>query len=132
MQEEDAVKDVVMVMDTTVGRPAAILEGLAARGVTMVAACLFPRLEGRVAHVTVNDEDVETVREVASDKGALVLDAREVLVLDQAVHGDATAIARKISDAGAVVQVSYFGPRGEVIVATTDLDRARKGLGLDS
>ncbi len=121
-----------MVMDTAVGRPTAILGGLAERGIAMVAGCFFPRLEGRVAHVTVDDADVEAVREVATEKGALVLDVRDVLVLDQSTHGDPLSIARRITQAGAVVQVSYFGAKGEVVVATTDIARAREALGLAS
>jgi hypothetical protein len=124
------MKDVVMVMDTTLGRPARILEALADHDVEVVAGCLFPRAEGRVAHVAVASEDAARVRDIAADNGAMVLDDRDVLVVDPTQHGSLAAIARKVADAGAVVQVAYFGAGGEIVLATSDLDIAREALGL--
>lgn len=120
-----------MVMDTTVGRPADILEGLALRGVRVEAGCLFPRTEGRVAHLTVDDADEDAVRAVALEHGALVLDAREVLVIDPDRHGGAASVARRVADAGATVQVSYYGAEGQIVLATSDLALARQALGID-
>lgn len=120
-----------MVMDTTIGRPADILGGLEERGVTVVAGCLFPRAEGRIAHVAVEDADEPAVRSVATEHGALVLDARDVLVVDPIRHGGAAGVARIVADAGAVVFVSYYAMDGRIVIATSDLTTARRALGLE-
>jgi hypothetical protein len=120
--------DIVAVMDTTVGKPADILQTLAEQGVPVLAGCLFPRAEGRIAHIAVEDEHEPAVRRVASDHGALVLDAREVLVVDPGPYGGAAAVARLVADAGAVVHVAYFGAQGQIILATSDIELARTAL----
>jgi hypothetical protein len=126
------MRDLTIVMDTTLGRPADILEGLAAVGVRVVAGCLFPRLEGRVAHITVPDEQAELVHKVVAEHGASVLDEREVLVVPPGKVPSPADIARKVADAGVMVWVSYFGAAGEVVLGASDLARAREALGLDA
>ena len=123
--------DVTILMDTKVGRPADMLEAAAAEGVEIQAGCLFPRVEGRVAHVAVRPEDVETLRRVVAEHGGTVADERECVVVPAGYSGGAAAVSRKVSDAGVTVNVSYFGAGGEIILSTSDLDRARAALGLD-
>lgn len=125
------MKDIVIVMDLTPGRPADILDDLATQGVNVVGGCLFPRADDRVAHIAVADADEATVSSVAAEHGAIVLDSREVLVVNPAPHGGAPAVARRVSDAGATVFVAYFGAGGEVILVTSDLAVARKALDRD-
>ncbi len=125
------MRDITIAMGTRHGVPAALLEALAARGVQVVAGCLFPRIEGRVAHVAVPDDQVETAREVVVEQGAAVLDVREVIVVPRDRRGSIAEMARAISDAGASVYIAYFGADGEVVLGTSDLAKARAALGLD-
>lgn len=124
------MRDVTILMDTTQGKPARILNGLADKGVTLDAGCLFPRTEGRVMHVAVEDEEVETVRTVASRLGVSVADERECVVVPADYEGGVMAIAAQLATAGLTIHVAYFGRDGRVILATTELDKARAALGL--
>jgi hypothetical protein len=124
------MRDIMMVMDTTIGRPADILDDLTARQIGIVAACMFPRTEGRIAHLTVKDADESAVRSIAAEHGALVMDVRDVLVVDPAEYGGAAAVARRVADAGAVVYVAYFGAEGEIVLGTSDMIIASRALGL--
>jgi len=125
------VIDVTILMDTKVGRPADMLEAAAAEGVEIKAGCLFPRVEGRVAHVAVRSGDVEILRRAVAAHGGTVADERECVVVPAGYEGGVAAISRKVSDAGVTVNVSYFGAEGEVILSTSDLDTARAALGLE-
>lgn len=124
------MKDLTILMDTTLGRPADILERLEVEGVEVRAGCLFPRLEGRVAHVAVSPDHVESVRRVVAELGATVADEREVLVIPRGTRGTASEVARKVADAGAVVWIAYFGAQGEMFLGTSDLELARTALGI--
>ena len=110
------MKDLTIALGTRHGLPAELLEALAARGVDVVGGCLFPRIEGRVAHVAIPDDQVDAATDVVVAKGAAVLDVRE--------------LARKVADAGASVYIAYFGASGEIVLGTSDLDTAREALGL--
>jgi hypothetical protein len=120
--------DLTILMDTTVGRPADILEAAAREGVDIAAGCLFPRLGGRVAHVAVRSEDVPTLHRVVAEHGGTIADERECVVVPPGFPGGAPAIARKISDSGIVVNISYFGARGEVVIGTSDIAATRQAL----
>lgn len=124
------MRDVTILMDTTQGRPARLLTDLAAAGVRIDAGCLFPRVEGRVAHITVEDDQVEVVRSVAADLGATVADHRECVVVPSDYPGGVPEIAAKVASVGVTVQVAYFGREGQIILATTELDKTRQVLGL--
>ncbi|HUG84446.1 MAG TPA: hypothetical protein VMM13_07765 [Euzebya sp.] len=117
-------------MDTTQGKPAQLLIQLAAAGVRVDAGCMFPRTEGRVVHIAVEDHHVETVRAAALELSAAVVDDRECVVVPADHPGGVAEIAARVAEAGATVQVAYFGRGGEIILATTDLEEVREGLGI--
>lgn len=124
------MRDITILMDTTQGRPARLLADLTEAGVRIEAGCLFPRLEGRVAHLTVGDDQVETARTVAAALGATLADDRECVVVPADYPGGLNEIAARVADVGVTVQVAYFGSRGQIILATTELDKARQALAL--
>lgn len=124
------MRDLTILMDTTQGKPAKLLTDLAEAGVNVYAGCLFPRLEGRVAHIAVADEDVDRVKSAALGLGATVGDVRECVVVPHDYPGGPAEIAAKVGAAGVTVQVAYFGTRGEAILATTELKQTRQALGL--
>ena len=61
---------------------AELWETLGAAGIEMEASCTFPRLEGRVVHVTVRDEDGDTAYEALRAAGFLPMDRRDVIIAD--------------------------------------------------
>lgn len=123
--------DLTILMDTKLGRPADMLEAAAGQGVEVLAGCLFPRLEGRVVHLAVKPEDTETVHRIAAEHGATVADERECVVVPPDFPGGVAAMARAVADAGIMVNISYYGSRGEIILGTSDPDGARAALGLE-
>lgn len=124
------MRDLTILMDTTQGRPARLLADLADAGIRVYAGCLFPRLEGRVAHVAVDDEDVDGAREVVTGLGATLGDVRDCVVVPPGYEGGAAGIAAKVAEAGVTVHVAYFGSRGEVILGSTELEATRQALGI--
>ncbi len=107
-------------MDHTRGRPANLLEAIAARGVTIRAGCLFSRLDERVAHVAVDDGDVSAVAEAATETGCVLADERLCAFVPPGYSGGVAAMARKIADAGGTVTVAYYAEDGGVVMSTTD------------
>ena len=124
------MKDLTIALGTRHGLPAELLEALAARGVDVVGGCLFPRIEGRVAHVAIPDDQVDAATDVVVAKGAAVLDVRDVIVVSRDEHPSPAELARKVTDGGASVYIAYFGASGEIVLGTSDLDTAREALGL--
>lgn len=124
------MKDLTILMDTKQGRPAEMLEDLVGHQVRVVAACLFPRLGGRVAHIAVDKSAVDTVREVIAAHGGTVADERDCIVVPPGRPGGAPAVARTVADAGIMAFVVYFGASGELILSTDDPVRTAAVLGL--
>ncbi len=122
--------DLTILMDTVLGRPADMLEAAAARGVDVTAGCLFPRLGGRVAHVAVKPEEVAVVQEVVAEHGGAVADERECVVVPADYPGGAAAVSRALATAGIMVNIAYFGARGEVIIGSSDVAGTRAALGM--
>ena len=125
------MKDLTIIMDLEIGRPAAMLGDLAEQGYAISAGCLFPRLGGRVAHIAVPDDVVDEVTAIIKAHEGVIADSRECVVVPADFEGGAVAAARAVADAGIVVQVSYFGAGGEVVIAAGDAAGARAALGLD-
>ena len=117
-------------MDMKVGRPAEMLEAAAKQGITIAAGCVFPRLGGRVAHVAVQDDDVEKVTAIVEAGGGVVADIRDCVVVPPDFPGGLPAAANKAAKAGHLVNVSYFGAQGEVIMASPDPAALREALDL--
>ena len=124
------MKDLTIAMGTRHGLPAELLEALSARGVEVAAGCLFPRIEGRVAHIAVPADQVDAATDVVVAKGAAVLDVRDVVVVPRDRRPSPAELARKVADAGASVYIAYFGADGEIVLGTSDLEKARQALGL--
>jgi hypothetical protein len=122
------VQDLTFIIDSE--RPVAeIWETLGEAGITMEAACAFPRLDGRVVHIVLRDEDVEAGQAALRAAGFSALDRREVLIHEFDVKpGELGRIARRISDAGAKVYVYYMATGNRVVIGADDLDKAAKAL----
>lgn len=125
------MKDLTILMDLEIGRPTAIVADATSRDVPILASCLFPRLGGRVAHAAVRDEDVPVMRAIADAHGAVVADVRDCVIVPADHPGGWQAAAAAISESKIMVNLAYFGARGEMILATADIDRAKQAIGLD-
>lgn len=124
------MRDVTILMDSAQGVPARLLSGLAKVGVKVEAGCLFPRLEGRVMHLSVADDAVAKVRDAALAVGATVADDRDCVVVPPDHANNLADIASKIADTGITVLVAYYGRDGQIILATNELEQTRQSLDL--
>jgi len=107
-----------------------IWEALGAAGITMEAACAFPRLEGRVVHLVLRDEDAETGAEALRRAGFTPVDQREVIIHEFEVRpGELGRIARRISDAGAKVYILFLATGNRAVIGADDMAKARAALG---
>jgi len=108
---------------------AEIWEVLGDNDILMEAACTFPRLEGRVVHVTVADADADRAYEVLRAAHFMPMDRREVLIADlDPTPGELGRLARRIADSGAKVYILYMALGNRVVIGADDLDKARAAL----
>jgi len=108
---------------------AEIFETLGASDILIQAACTFPRLEGRVVHVVVEDDEGDTAYEALRSAGFIPMDRREVLIADIVVQpGELGRLARRIADAGAKVYIMYMATGDRVVIGADDLDKVRSVL----
>ncbi|HEY5650610.1 MAG TPA: hypothetical protein VIW46_04115 [Acidimicrobiia bacterium] len=122
--------DVVVLLDGKIGRSAELFDILSEAAVDVRASCVFPRLGGRVAHIAVDVEAYDAVEDLLTERLGGVADQRPCIVVPPGYPGGIAEIARKIADAQIVVSVSYYGERGELVLATSDGERTREVLGL--
>lgn len=105
---------------------AEIFETLGDAGITMEAACTFPRLEGVIVHLVVTDDDADRAYEALRTAGFIPLDRREVLIADiDVAPGALGRLARQIADAGARVFIMYMATGNRVVIGADDLDKVR-------
>ncbi len=108
---------------------AEIFETLGTADIVIQAACTFPRLEGRVVHVAVEDANGDAAYEALRSAGFIPMDRREVLIADIVVKpGELGRLARSIADAGAKVYIMYMATGDRVVIGADDLDAVRSVL----
>ena len=122
--------DVVVLLDGKIGRSAELFDLLEEAQIDVKAACVFPRLGGRVAHIAVEHEDFDAVEDLLGERLDGIADQRPCIVVPPGYPGGMGEIARRISAAHIVVSVSYYGQNGELVLATSDGDRTRALLEL--
>ncbi|MDJ0497622.1 MAG: hypothetical protein QNJ89_07320 [Acidimicrobiia bacterium] len=108
---------------------AELWEALGNIGITMQASCTFPRLEGRIVHIVVTDEEADRAYEALRAENFIPLDRREVLIADFEVRpGELGRLARRITDAGAKVYIMYMATGDRVVIGASDLETVREVL----
>ena len=125
------MRDLTILMDLEVGRPASMLSQATEQGVQVYASCLFPRLGGRVAHAAVSSADVDKLKAIVTSEGGVVADERECVVVPNGHLGGPDAVSRALAQAGIVINVAYFGTSGQMVLSTVDVAGAKAALGLD-
>jgi len=108
---------------------AEIWEILGEASIQMEASCTFPRLEGRVVHVVVSDDDADAADDTLRATGFIPLDRRPVLIIDFVPRAGALGdIARKVADAGAKLYIMYMATGDRVVIGATELDKVAAAL----
>ena len=112
---------------------AEIWEALGSVGIQMEAACTYPRLEGRVVHAVVADDNAALAEETLREHGFFAIDRRDVLIADIVPQpGEMGRIARKIADAGAKLYVMYMASDNRVVIGASDFASAASALGVSA
>lgn len=110
---------------------AEIWETLGRASIQMEASCTFPRLEGRIVHVVVKDDDAEDAYQALRAAHFIPLDRRPVVMVDLVPGPSAIGeIARKVADAGAKLYILYMATDNRVVIGATDLDKVAEVLAL--
>lgn len=111
-------------------RPIAeIWETLGRADIEMVASCTFPRLEGRIVHVVIEESDAEDAYQALRTANFIPLDRRPVVVADMIPRpGAIGAIARQVADAGAKLYILYLATNNRVVIGASDLDKVQAVL----
>ncbi len=104
-------------------------EALGEAGIQMEASCTFPRLEGRIVHVVVKEDDADTAYDALRAQGFIPLDRRKVLIANITPRpGELGRIARAIADRDAKLYILYMATGDRVVVGASDLDAAAEAL----
>lgn len=122
------MQDLTFVIDAE--RPLAEMwETLGEAGIAMEAACAFPRLEGRVVHIVLRDEDVDRGEEALRAGGFTPMDRRPVLIHELDVKpGELGRIARRIAEAGAKIYILYMATGDRVVIGADNMEKAAAAL----
>jgi len=120
-------KDLQVELEDRPGTLAQLGEALGRAGVNIEGFCAVPvQGRGRV-HVLV--EDAGAARQALEGAGVQVTGEREVLVVDVVDQpGTLGSVARKLADAGVNIDWAYLATRTRLVLAVSDLDRARSAL----
>ncbi len=120
-------KDLQVELEDRPGTLAQLGEALGRAGVNIEGVCAVPvGGRGRV-HVLVGD--APAARRALEAAGIPVVAEREVLVLDVVDQpGTLGAVARKLADAGVNIEWAYLATRTRLVLAVSDLERARSAV----
>jgi len=120
-------KDLQVELEDRPGTLAQLGEALGRAGVNIEGLCAVP-VQGRGwVHVLV--EDAGAARQALEGAGIRVTGEREVVVLDVVDQpGTLGSVARKLADAGVNIDWAYLATRTRLVLAVSDLDRARSAL----
>ncbi len=104
-------------------------EALGEVGIQMQASCTFPRLEGRIVHIVVKDDEADTAYNALRERSFIPLDRRKVLIANiNPRPGELGRIARAIADRDAKLYILYMATGNRVVVGASDLDKAADAL----
>ncbi len=110
---------------------AELWETLGEAGIQMQASCTFPRLEGRIVHVVVTEEDADRAYETLRARHFIPLDRRKVLIAEiEPRPGELGRIARDIADVGAKLYILYMATGSRVVIGASNLDKVAAAMGV--
>ncbi len=124
------MKDITIIIPERGGAVPELWEALDKSAVAVEAATSFSREHHRVVHVVVADDVSDRAAEVLGGAGFMVVDQREVLVLDLAEAGGLARITRAAYDSGAGVYLLSMATGNRVMLGVANLDAAREAFGI--
>jgi hypothetical protein len=80
-------------------------------------------------HVAVEDDDAAAGRQALIDAGYLLLDQRPVLVVEvEPKPGELGRLAKRVSDAGARINILYMALGNNVVIGADNLEKAAAAI----
>lgn len=124
------MNDITIMIPERGGAVPEVWEALGAAAVSVEAALSFSREHHRVVHVVVADEAVAPARGALESAGFLIVDQREVLLVDLADHpGGLAEVTRVAYDSGAGVYLLSMATENRVMLGVADLEAAHRAFG---
>ena len=124
------MKDITIIIPERGGAVPEVWEVLDGSAVEVEAAISFSREHHRVVHVVVEHAAAEVAAQVLREAGFLIVDTRDVLVLDLAAAGGLARITRTAYDSGAGVYLLSMATDNRVMLGVANLDVARAAFGI--
>ena len=122
-------KDLTVVLEDRPGTLAALGEALGKGGVNVEGICAVPAGGKATVHVLV--EDSSAARQALQKAGVQVAGEQDVLVMSmEDMPGSLGAVARKLASAGVNITVLYLATRTRVVIAASDMAKAKKAVGM--
>jgi hypothetical protein len=124
MNEERTMREVTFILGPE--RAAAeIWEVMGQAEIKLEASCTYPTVDGRNLRVVVADSDVTAAKAAALEAGFGPIDENEVLIVEiELKPGSLGALARRVADTGAKLQILYMATGDRVVLGADDLERA--------
>lgn len=124
------MNDITIMIPERGGAVPEVWEALSSASVVVEAALSFSREHHRVVHVVVADNAVGRAREALEAGGFLIVDQREVLLVDLADHpGGLGEVTRIAYDSGAGVYLLSMATGNRVMLGVADLSAAQQAFG---
>jgi hypothetical protein len=124
MNEERTMREVTFILGPE--RAAAeIWEVMGRAEIRLEASCTYPTVDGRNLRVVVADSDVTAAKAAALEAGFGPIDENEVLIVEiELKPGSLGALARRVADTGAKLQILYMATGDRVVLGADDLEKA--------
>ena len=123
------MQDLTIVIAEETRAMAEVWQALADADINVEAGSAFPRLEGRIVHAVVADEDLDRAIEVLSQAGHPPFDHREVLLVpfdDQ--PGVLLDITTQVRRGGGRIDTLYLATHNRLVIGASDLAPVRRAL----
>lgn len=126
-----SMQDITIMIPERGGAVPEVWEALRAAAVSVEAALSFSREHHRVVHVVVDDDAVDAGRSAIESAGFLIVDQREILLVDLADHpGGLAEVTRIAYDSGAGVYLLSMATSNRVMLGVADLAAAQQAFGV--
>lgn len=126
------MKDITIIIPERGGAVPELWEALEGSAIDVVAAISFSREHHRVVHVVVDDRVAEGAGDVLAGAGFLIVDRREVIVLDLEQAGGLARITRTAYDSGAGVYLLSMAAGNRVVLGVANIAAARAAFGIEA
>ncbi len=124
------MKDITIIIPDRGGAVPEVWEALQGADIAIAAAVSFSRERHRVVHIVVDDDAVEVAGGVLAATGCLMVDTRDVLLVDLGDYpGGLAEVTRIAYDGGAGVYLLSLATNNRVMLGAANLDAAQRAFG---